>query len=106
MPVPTSTPQSSSSCHSVCIRVETATDAVSSASAASTTRRRPQRFITEAANGPISPNSAMLTAIATEMVARLQPNSLSSGTMNRPGVARTPAVMSSTTKVTAATIHA
>ena len=48
----------------------------------------------------------MLTAIAAEMTARLQPNSLSSGTMNRPGVARTPAVMSSTTKVTAATTHA
>jgi hypothetical protein len=60
----------------------------------------------EAANGPISPKSAMFTATAPEMTARLQPNSCSSGTMNKPGVARTPAVMSSTTKVTAATIQA
>jgi len=48
----------------------------------------------------------MLTAIAAEMCARLQPNSVSSGTMNNPGVARTPAVISMTTNVTAATTHA
>jgi hypothetical protein len=62
--------------------------------------------MTEAANGPINPNNAMLTAIEAEITARLQPNSVSSGTMNRPGVARTPDVISITTKVTSATIHA
>jgi hypothetical protein len=41
-----------------------------------------------------------------EATARLQPNSLSRGTISRPGVARTPAVMSKTVNVTAATIHA
>ena len=46
-----------------------------------------------------NPNSAMLTAIDAEISARLQPNSSSSGTMNSPGAARTPAVMSMTAKV-------
>jgi len=48
----------------------------------------------------------MLTAIDAEMTARLQPNSASSGTMNSPGAARTPAVMSMTTKVTKAITQA
>ena len=62
--------------------------------------------MSDAANGPISPNRAMLMAMAPEMAARLQPNSPSSGTIRMPGVARTPAVISSTRKVTAATIQA
>ena len=106
VPVPTSTPHSSISCHSACMRAEAAIEAASSSRAPSTTRRSPQRSITAAANGPIKPNRAMLTATAAEITARLHPNSLSSGTMNSPGVARTPAVMSSTTKVTAAITHA
>ena len=106
VPAPTSTPHSSISCHSACMRVEAATEAASSSSAPSTTRRSPQRSITAAANGPINPKSAMLTATAAEMTARLQPNSPSSGTMNRPGVARTPAVISRITNVTAAITHA
>ena len=48
----------------------------------------------------------MLMATAPEMAARLQPNSASSGTIRSPGVARMPAVDSSTRKVTAATTHA
>ena len=48
----------------------------------------------------------MLIATAAEITARLQPNSLSSGTISTPGVARMPAVTSSTTNVTAATTHA
>ena len=54
----------------------------------------------------MSPNSAMLMATAAEITARLQPNSASSGTIRMPGVARMPAVTSSTTKVTAATTQA
>ena len=61
--------------------------------------------MTDAANGPISPNSAMLMATAPEMTARFQPNSLSSGTIRMPGVARMPAVTSRTVNVTAATTH-
>ena len=62
--------------------------------------------MTDAANGPIRPKSAMLIATASEMAARLQPNSASSGTISTPGVARMPAVISSTMKVTAAITQA
>ena len=48
----------------------------------------------------------MLIATAPEITVRLHPNSASSGTIRMPGVARTPAVISSTTKVTSATIQA
>jgi hypothetical protein len=106
VPAPTTMPQRRKNCHSADICVDTATAALISASAPSTTRRRPQRSITEAANGPINPNNAMLTAIDAEITARLHPNSCSSGTMNSPGVARTPAVISITTKVTRAMIQA
>ena len=106
VPAPTSTPQNSMSCHWVCMRVESATAATSSAIAASTIRRSPNRSMTEAANGPIRPKSAMLIATASEMIARFHPNSCSSGTMSTPGVARMPAVISSTTNVAAAITQA
>ena len=54
----------------------------------------------------MSPNSAMLMATASEMTARLQPNSVSSGTIRMLGVARMPAVTSTTTNVVAATTQA
>ena len=106
VPVPTSTPHSSVSCHWFCMRVVSATEIPSSATAHRTTRRNPQRSITDAANGPIKPNSAMLIATAPEMTARLHPNSPSSEIIRTPGVARIPAVTSRTTKVTRATIQA
>jgi hypothetical protein len=86
--------------------VVSATDTASSATAARISRRMPHRFIAEAAKGPIRPNSAMLIATAAEMAARLQPNSVSSGTISTPGVARMPAVTIRITKVTPATTHA
>jgi hypothetical protein len=46
-----------------------------------------------------------LIETASEMVARVQPNSRSRGTIKMLGVARTPAELSKTTKVTAATIQ-
>jgi hypothetical protein len=106
VPVPTSTPHSSVSCHCECIRVVSATEAASSATAPRMTRRTPHRSMTDAANGPMSPKSAMLIATAEEMTARLQPNSPSSDTMSTPGVARTPAVTSRMTNVTPATTQA
>ena len=106
VPAPTTTPHNRKNCHSADMRVDNATADVISARAPRTTRRRPQRSITEAAKGPISPNSAMLTAIDAEITARLQPNSASSGTMNRPGAARTPDVISMTTNVTRAMTQA
>ena len=85
--------------------VVAATAPVMMTSATSSTRRTPKRFITAAANGPIKPNSAMLTATANEIAVRFHPNSVSSGTISTPGVARTPAPTSRITKVTPATTH-
>ena len=62
--------------------------------------------MSDAANGPMSPNNAMLMAMAPEIAARVQPNSCSSGTMRMAGEARTPAVASRIKNVTAATIQA
>ena len=103
VPPPTRTPHNSTRCHSDRMSVVAATAPVITASAASRTRRTPNRFITAAANGPISPNSAMLIATANEIAVRFHPNSVSSGTIRTPGVARTPAPTSRITKVTAAT---
>jgi hypothetical protein len=47
-----------------------------------------------------------LIAIDSEMIARLHPNSCSSGTISTPAVARMPADTSSTRKVTAAITQA
>jgi hypothetical protein len=47
-----------------------------------------------------------LTLTAKEIVARDRWNSCSSGTISTLGVARTPAVTTTATKVTAAMIHA
>lgn len=58
------------------------------------------------AKGPIMPYRKMLTATAPAIVAVDQPNSRSSGTIRMPGVARIPAPISSTTKVTPATTQA
>ena len=68
-------PRAASSATGCCICVVSATETASSATAPATRRRSPQRSIADAANGPISPNSAMLMATAAEMTARLQPNS-------------------------------
>jgi hypothetical protein len=62
--------------------------------------------MSDAANGPMRPYSAMLIAMAAEMPVRLQSNSVSSGTISTPGVARTPLVTMSTRNVTAATTQA
>ena len=76
------------------------------ASATSTVRRSPKRSMTAAANGPISRKRNMLIPIAKEIVARDQPNSLSSGTISTPGVARRPAATKQGQKRDAATTQA
>ena len=48
----------------------------------------------------------MFSPIAKEIVARDHPNSVSSGTIRTPGVARSPAATSKVRKVTPATIQA
>ncbi len=58
--------------------------------------RIPIFCINAAANGPISPKSAMLIATATEIVAVVQPMSRSMGAMSTPGADRMPAEIKST----------
>jgi hypothetical protein len=106
VPVPTTTPQSSASCQGVRISVVSPTPVAISRRAQMTTRRTPKRFMNAAANGPESPNSSRLIETATEMTARLQPNSCSSGTMSTPGVERMPDAASRVKNVTPNTIQA
>ena len=77
-----------------------------SRSAPATTGRMPQRSIIAAANGPTNPNRTRLIDTASEMVARDQPNSPSSGTIKTAGVERMPDAASRVMKVTAKTIQA
>ena len=70
------------------------------------TRRTPKRSMSAAENGAVSPKSRRPSEIATEIVARDQPNSCCSGTISTPGVARKPAVVISVTKVTSTISHA
>jgi len=69
-------------------------------------RGRPKRPTSVPKSGAPSPNRMMLTATASEMLARLQPNSASSGLMRTWGAVRTPAAASNTRPVTSATTHA
>jgi hypothetical protein len=66
----------------------------------------PQRSIIAAANGPTNPNRTRLIEIASEMVARDQPNSASRGTIKIAGVERVPDAASKMMKLTARTIQA
>jgi len=108
LPVPTTAikPHSTKNCHGCVISADNAAPSASSASAAATVRRTPKRSNIPAANGPMSPNSAMLTAIAADIVAGLQPNSFSSGWMSIVGDDRTPAAAISSTNATPATTYA
>ena len=69
-------------------------------SAASMTRRTPKRAINAPANGPQRPNSRRLIESASEMTARSQPNSCSSGRTRTARVAPMPAEVSSARNVT------
>ncbi len=106
LPPPTTTPQSSTSCHGCVISGVSATPRATIASAVPTVRARPNRSITAAANGPTSPYNRMLTATAKLTTDRDQPNSASNGTISTPGAERMPAATSSTTKVHPATVQA
>ncbi len=106
VPRPTTTPQSSTSCHDAVISTVSPEPAAHSASASSITLRTPNRSIAAAANGPVRPNRTRLTLTASEMVARDQPKSCCSGTMSTPGVDRKPLASSSVTNATPATTQA
>ena len=77
-----------------------------STSATVTTRRRPKRSFSAAANGALIPNTTRLTDAAVAIAPWLQPNSSMSGSMRIPNVARMAAAASRATKAEAATIHA
>src|SRR5687768_1554031 len=65
VPTPTSTPHSNTSCQlAVIVTLSAEPDAISS-SAADSTGRTPNRSINAAANGAVSPNSVMLTDMAS-----------------------------------------
>jgi len=101
VPPPTITPHSSTICHGACIIAESAVPATSTASAPSTVGRMPKYCIDAAANGPVSPYSAIPIEMASEIVLRLQPNSCSSGSIITLGVARVPAAHSRIRNTTA-----
>src|SRR5882757_5313334 len=106
VPRPTSTPQHSTSCHAAVMNTVSPLPAATTTNAATTTRRTPKRSIRAAANGAVSPNSAMLIAMASEMVPTDQPNSARSGSISTPGVARNAAAPTRARKVAAATAQA
>ena len=83
-----------------------AVPAAVAARAAATTRRTPNRSISAAEKGAISPKSTRLIEIASETWSTRQPNSSSSGAIRMVGVARTPDAISSATNAAAATIQA
>ena len=105
-PRPTTTPQSRKSCQGEVMKTVSKDPPEIRTRAPTTTRRRPKRSISAAAKGPVRPKRTRLIETATEISARLQPNSLSRGTIRTPGVERKPADARSTRKVTPATIQA
>ena len=106
VPMPTTTPHSSTRCHGSVINTVAAAPLPIIVSAAITTRRMPKRSIKAAANGAVSPYSKTFTDTAREICARLQPNAVSSGTISTEGAERNPAVATKVRNVIPAAIHA
>ena len=75
-------------------------------SATMTTRRRPTRSLSAAANGADSPKTSRLIDAAVAIAAWPQPNAIISGSMRTPKVARIAAAARSATKPAAATSQA
>jgi putative intracellular protease/amidase len=94
------------SCQLACMKTVSPLPAATRNSAIDTTRRIPNRSISAAAKGAVSPNNSRFADTAKEMVPRLQPNSSSSGLISTPGVARKPAAPMIATKATPATSQA
>src|SRR5690349_3561117 len=88
VPVPTSTPQSRTSCQLDVIVTDTAEPLAIISSAPDNTGRTPNRSINAAANGAVSPNSVMLTDIASPTTPCDHPNSWCSGFIITPGTER------------------
>src|SRR5207248_3131596 len=106
VPSPTRTPQHRTSCQLAFMNTVSPLPAATSSNAEETTLRIPQRSISAAANGAVSPKRIRLTETASEMIPVDQPNSWWSGLIITPGVARKPAAPTVATNATPATIQA
>ena len=106
VPMPTSSPQHSSSCQLAVMNTVNPLPAATSSSATVTTGRMPKRSMSAAANGDINPNNVMLIDMAEPTVACDQPNSMCSGSISTLGTDRNAAAPSMVTNVTAAMIQA
>ena len=106
VPAPTSTPHSRTSCQLAVIVTLSAEPLAIISSAPDNTGRTPNRSISAAANGAVSPNSVMLTDIASPTTPCDHPNSWCSGCIITPGTERKPAAPRIATKLTAATTQA
>ena len=106
VPSPISTPQVSISCHPCETKMVNPLPAATKTRAALVMVRMPNRSMSAAANGAISPYKIRLRLTALDISERDQPNSASIGTINTPGAERNPAAPSRATNATAATHHA
>ena len=106
VPSPISTPQVRTSCQLARTKMLSPEPSAISTSALLVTRRRPNRSISAAAKGAVSPKSTRFTPTASDRVPRDQPNSSWRGTISTPGAARKPAAPSRATKATPATSQA
>jgi hypothetical protein len=80
--------------------------AISIAMQASIVGFRPMTSMSPVKNGPVAPNTIMLSETAAEIVATSQPKALCSGTIITPGAARTPTPASVAENTIARTTHA
>src|SRR6476619_118815 len=106
VPTPTRTPHNSTSCQLVVMNTLSADPVAMSVNETERTGRTPNRSIKAAANGAVTPNSVMLTDIASPTTPCDQPNSWCSGVIITPGTERNPAAPRIETKLTAATTQA
>jgi hypothetical protein len=91
VPSPTNAPQRTHSCQGEVITVVSPLPIPTSSSAATMTRRRPNRSMSAAANGAVNPKMTRLAVTAPEVMVRLHPNSCSSGSIRAPVEDRKPA---------------
>ncbi len=105
VPAPISSPQVRIKCQAVVASTDRPAPAAISSSPTQTTRLMPNRSISAAANGAISPYSTRFTLTAADMVLIDQPASCR-GTINTPGAALKPAAATSVANATPATTQA
>ena len=105
-PAPISSPQVINSCQPNWTKIVKPLPAATSARATVTTRRIPNRSISAAANGAITPYKIRFTLTAVDIRVRGQPNCSCSGIIKTPGAALKPAAPSNAMNATNATHQA